>query len=653
MGAATAANAFGLFARSCRALHENRVARSHTSRRGRTEAMVLRMDRDQFSMTLRSRRQRLTLALLCTALLALPGCALFSGERANESGEERSGVSRRDRSTQRVRVFIRGIRGDLRTAASGAIELKGLMSRSDASDALIRRVHARAHQQIKTALQPFGYYHASASSTLELQGTTWFARFQIDPGPATLVADFNVSVTPPAASDDAVNAAVEAFVPKPGQIIDHRVYEASRNRMADALAERGYLDAKMLKHKVAIRLADHSARIAVKFQSGPRYRFGVTRFEGAHLPAAVLAGYQPYQTGQAYRQDRLLELQQRLLDSDYFGEVEIETDRENADGLNVPIVVRTTPAKRTVYSGGASFGTDSGFGVQAGLNRRWVNERGHKFNAGAEISQRLKVLGAQYQIPIPGTDRRAWSAAVGYRDEQTDTSTQQLVTGLLARQRERPTGSFLYGLGVQSGDFIIGDEPGSSTLIYPELRWTRRLVDDFLNPRKGFSAAVEARLAPSGLGDTSFVQLRGDARLLRPHGERNRWFVRLQLGALWTDEFARMPPTLRYFAGGDRSLRGFGYQTLGPRNSRGKVAGGHYLAIGSFEYERHLTGAFGLAGFVDAGNAFDAGDFELAVGAGLGLRWRSPLGLVRLDLAHPFKGEGKGLRLHLLIGPEL
>jgi translocation and assembly module TamA len=602
------------------------------------------------STTQRKQRARAWLAFLWV-LAAAPGCALFSGERGGE-GEEAGQVKVRDRSTQRVRVFIRGIRGEMRTAASGAIELKGLMSRADASDALIRRVHGRAHQQIKTALQPFGYYHANVTSTLELMGKTWMARFVVDPGPPTLVAGLDLDVSAPAAADPVVTTAIASFKPQIGEVIEHRIYESGRDRIADALSARGYLDAQMLEHQVAIRLADHSARIALKFDSGARFNFGETRFEGAHLPADVLAGYQPYKLGQPYRQDRLLELQQRLLDSDYFGEVEIETDREHADGMSVPIIVRTAPAKRTVYSGGVSIGTDSGIGVQGGITRRWVNERGHKFNAGAEISQRLKVLGAQYLIPIPGTDRRAWSASLGYRDEETDTSTQQLVTGLLARQRENQSGSLITGLGVQSGDFVVGDLPGSSTLVYPEVRWTRRRVDDFLNPRKGWSITAEARAAPSGLGDSSFAQLRTDVRLLRPRGD-DRWFARLQLGALWAEDFSMMPPTLRYFAGGDRSLRGFTYQTLGPKNVLEKVAGGHYLAVGTFEYEHHLTGDFGLAGFVDAGNAFDAGNFDLAVGAGVGLRWRSPLGLVRLDLAHPFKGDASGLRLHLLIGPEL
>jgi translocation and assembly module TamA len=600
---------------------------------------------------------------LCRRLpraLGLAGC-LFLGACATLWGDQESAppvdatadAGPRDHSQQRVRIFITGVKGELKTAVSGALELKGLMSRSDASDALVRRVHGRAAKQMAQALQPFGYYHAKVESTLELQDRTWFARFSVDPGVPTLVLGTDVAVAGPGGQDKMVKRAVDKFAPTLQQQLDHRIYEASKERIADALAERGYLDAEVLEKRVAVRLADHGARISLKFQSGPRFRFGETSFEGAQLPDAVLNGYLPYKAGNLYRLDQLIELQQRLLDSDYFGEVQIDTDQAQAVEQTVPIRVRVTPAKRTVYTGGVSFGTDSGFGVQGGLNRRWVNQSGHKLSSRAELSQRLTSLGTQYLIPLPGADRDSISIGVNYRDEETDTSTQKVSTLLIEKQHEHTQGLFAYGLGIQSGDFEVGKLPGSSTLVYPQVRWTRRLTDDFLNPREGWSLTTEARAAPSGLGgDAAFAQLRAEAKLLRPHGE-NRWFARLTLGALWTDDFDKMPPQLRFFAGGDRSLRGFGYQTLGPANALRNVGGGRYLAIGSFEYERHLFGDFGVAGFVDAGNAFNAGEFDLAAGVGVGLRWRSPVGLVKVDLAHPVAGDGNGIRLHLTIGPEL
>ncbi len=596
---------------------------------------------------------RLRPAFLVAACCCLSACATWWGDDQERALQQDSPASSKDRSTQRVRVFIKGVDGDQRTAVSGALELKGLMSRADASDALVKRVHSRAAKQMAKALQPFGFYHARVTSTLELQGASWVARFSVDKGAPTLVASADVAVQGGGADDVRVKRALKVFAPAAGDILDHAIYEASKTKIADTLAERGYLDATLLEHRVAVRLADQSARIKLHFESGTRFKFGETQFDGAQLSNSVLLGYLPYRGGQDYRQDRLIELQQRLLDSDYFSEVEIETDQANALDHIVPIVVRVKPAMRTVYTGGVAFGTDSGFGVQGGMTRRWVNALGHKASARAEIRQRLNSLGGQYVIPLPGADRESLNFALSYRDETTDTLEQQLATLLIARQKEHEFGSLVYGIGAQSGDFIVGELAGSSTLVYPEVRWTRRKTDDFLNPREGWSLTAEARGAPSGLGDASFAQLRAEAKLLRPHRENNRWVARLALGALWTDDFESMPPQLRFFAGGDRSLRGFGYQTLGPPNALGNVGGGRYLAVGSFEYERHLFGDFGLAGFVDAGNAFNASDFELAAGAGVGLRWRSPVGLVRVDLAQPVAGDGDGLRLHLTIGPEL
>lgn len=592
--------------------------------------------------------------LLLLAVVTLGGCATVSSLWGG-GGQEAPPASDvpKDRSQQRVRVFITGVKGEMKKSVSSALELKGLMSRPDASDSLVRRVHRRAAKQMARALEPFGYYHAKIDSTLIEEGNTWIARFSVDPGTPTKVVGVDVGVSGPGGEDAKVQKAVARFAPAPGAILDHRIYEESKAKIADALAERGYLGAEILTKRIGVRLAEHSARVQLKFDSGPRFRFGETHIEGAQFPEAMLLDYLPYQVGDDFRQEDLLKLQARLLESDYFSEVEIDVDPEQAVDHTIPILVRVVPAKRTIYTGGVSYGTDTGAGVLGGVNRRWLNDRGHKANIRAEISQNLQSLGGQYQIPLKGTDRRSFIVGLSYRDETTVSTVEELTILQMGYRRENEAGTFAYGLAAQSGDFEVGELPGNSTLYYPEVRWMKRQADDFLNPSQGWSVVADVRAAPTGLGDAGFAYARAEAKVLRPHGEMNRWVARLTLGALWTDDFDKMPPNLRFFAGGDRSLRGFGFQELGPLNSIGEVNGGRYLAITSFEYERHLFGDFGLAGFVDAGNAFNAGDFDLAAGVGLGLRWRSPVGLVRVDLATPVAGEGTGVRLHLVIGPEI
>jgi translocation and assembly module TamA len=121
-------------------------------------------------------------------------------------------------------------------------------------------------------------------------------------------------------------------------------------------------------------------------------------------------------------------------------------------------------------------------------------------------------------------------------------------------------------------------------------------------------------------------------------------------------DFDKLPPELRFFAGGDRSIRGYGFQTIGPQNENGLVVGGRYLAVASAEYEYYFTRNWGIATFVDAGDAFSTfGNFRTRIGSGLGLRWRSPVGMLRADIGTPVHDpDGKtGIELHLVIGPDL
>ncbi|MEO8742502.1 MAG: BamA/TamA family outer membrane protein, partial [Lysobacteraceae bacterium] len=151
--------------------------------------------------------------------------------------------------------------------------------------------------------------------------------------------------------------------------------------------------------------------------------------------------------------------------------------------------------------------------------------------------------------------------------------------------------------------------------------------------------------------DVSFVQARVQASFVRSFGHRNRLLLRGEIGRTFTGNFDQLPPSLRFFAGGDRSVRGYGYQEIGPRVN-GKNIGGRNLAVFSIEGEHRITQTWGAAAFVDAGDAFNASP-HAHVGIGVGLRWRSPVGPVRIDIAHGLNDPQSPLRLHLNIGPDL
>jgi translocation and assembly module TamA len=206
----------------------------------------------------------------------------------------------------------------------------------------------------------------------------------------------------------------------------------------------------------------------------------------------------------------------------------------------------------------------------------------------------------------------------------------------------------------QHEEYRLGDDEGISTLLLPGVGYSYLKSDNRLDPNRGYRVQFEVAGAQEGLGsDASLVHGEVSLRGLITLAERHRFLGRVQVGGTVTDDYASVPPSLRFFAGGDQSVRGYDYQSLSPTNSQGDRIGGRYMLAVSGEYQFSLTPTWRLATFADHGNAFNSLEIpSLKSGVGVGIRWVSPVGPLRLDLAHPLDGTS-GLRLHFSMGPEL
>ncbi len=554
-----------------------------------------------------------------------------------------------------VRVVIEGLRGaTLRDNAQRSTGLYAYRDR-DVSAAQVRRLYANAPDEIRKALEPYGYYRATVDGELTQSGSHWIATFTVRVRTSVKVRTLDI-VFDGDGRDDAFLQGLKARFPLAiGDRLVHARYERGKAALQSAAEGRGYLQAELAAHRVDVRIEDNAADITLHWTTGPRYRMGDTRFEGAQFPDAFMRRYVQHRQGDYYDADALLKLQRRLIDADYFGFVAVSPSVQDAQGDVVPITVQVAPAPRNVYLGGLSIGTDSGFGVRGSVQRRWVNARGHKANVEAELSQRLTAAAANYVIPLPGEDVRSLNFGATHRREETDTSESN-TTSVFAMENRLWRG-WLRDLGLRAlyGDFTIAEEQNSSTLVFAEGRLTRRRANDDLFPTQGYSLRLEARAgAEALLSDTNFAQIRAEARYIHPLGDKQRAYFRGIVGATHVDDFNALPPPLRFFAGGDRTIRGYGYQELGPINDNGFVIGGKHLAVLSAEFERDVARDWAVAGFVDTGNAFsDTRDFELRTGVGVGVRWRSPVGLVRLDIGHGLDSPQNAFELHVVIGPDL
>jgi translocation and assembly module TamA len=558
-----------------------------------------------------------------------------------------------------IAVELEGLEDDeVRGAVRAALTLTQYAKR-DVTPARARFLYAQAAQEIERALEPFGYYEPKIEGSFEsVEAGGYRVHFQIRPGQAVEVTRRTIELPDEVRKLAPVEAALNEFEPSRGERLDHQAYERSKQRLTTALRAVGYLDADASVQRVAVDTAQGSAEINLSWELGPRYRLGFVEFSDAQFSDRFLSGYVPWKPRDHYSTEALLTLQQRLSQTGYFQTVAVEPALERrADGV-VPVQVVLTPNERNLYRAGVYYSTDYGVGGRLGYERRWLNRRGHTLDTNFEYSQRLQDYSVTYEIPRPSPEDKRYTFGAGYRDETSDTARSRSLRIAAAESRKEWKG-FTRTLGLQylDGDFEIGGELGSSALLFFEGTLGRKHYDDLAFPRDGYSIDYGLRLAPeSPLTDTNLAQAWvHHKRLLRQGSDHSRFILRARLGAMSVGDFDELPPELRFFAGRDRSIRGFDHQAIGELNEQGQVIGGKYLVIAGAEYEYYLPKRenWGAAVFTDAGDAFTH-DFRENVSVGVGLRWRSPIGMVRVDVAKPVTTRfDDGVRLHITIGPDL
>lgn len=562
-------------------------------------------------------------------------------------------------------LHVDGVDENLGNAVVAGVELSQYAKR-DVTAAQVRRLYEKAPDEVQAALRPYGYYEATATGDLKQVGNDWQVTLHVVTGTPVQVTAVNVEVDQDAAKLPAIRRALRGVENLKGKVLNDGVYDGARDTVSGALTATGFLDARLVTRTVEVNRAEHSAVVNLEWDAGRRYRYGHIVFKNSQFRDGFLDRYVPFKSGDYFSQNQLLELQQALNGADYFAVVNVIPDTDNAKDGTIDIAVELAPAKRTIYTGGPFFGTDTGAGLRGGIEKRWINDRGHKWKNELVLAQRLKTLSTLYQIPMPGPNQRSFNFGANFRDADTVTSqsrTLQLVANetRLWHGWQRTiginalSGTFTVGKRGGEGDNAEGLERGRSTLLYPEITLSRKKGDNPTFVRNGWSLTVTARsTAGPLLSDASFSQVIGDVKWIKSFWGRNRLILRGSAGKLWTSDFSDLPPQLRFFAGGDRSVRGYDYQSIGPRNAYDRVIGGEGLLVGSTEVEHYFTRNWGMAAFVDAGNAFTGTDYSPRVGAGLGVRWLSPVGMIRADIAVPVGDKNEhGIHLHVVIGPDL
>ena len=571
---------------------------------------------------------------------------------------------------------------------------------------LLRETEAETRE----ALEPFGYYSPTitvqrsdrsapesadnptpptptpaaadaAASTPEAHAAranrTLSVAIRVELGEPVRVRGFNVAVDGAGASDATVRTALAAFVPKAGAVLDHTLYEASKSQVSRALAAHGYFDADFSSHRVEVTRAEHAADIDLRWTSGERHALGEATFTQSPkkiISDKLLHKLVRWTPGDAYDEAEIDRLRRSLVALDYFGLVDVSSKpelahEEPAKDLRVPVQVDLTPAPRSIYTSGLSYGTASGPGVRFGIERRYLNSRGHKALAQVDYARDRKTLTLQYRVPAFAWLDGWYTASLQAADIVDDYVNSRRVEFVASRSgqfndylnlvaamhalRER----WAYNVADDGNGAIAPIDFRYASFVYPSLSAEYIDVDNRLAPRRGAGGTLMLRGGRGGSDyGTNFLQVDATASWFHGFDADSRLIVRGELGHTFSGELLDLPPSLRFYAGGDRSVRGYGWHEIGPRVDTDHgfyYTGASNVITGSVEYERYFSGPWGAAVFVDSGSAFDGTSPDMHTGIGIGLRWRSPVGPVRIDLARGLDDPDSPFTIGLNIGADL
>ena len=508
-------------------------------------------------------------------------------------------------------------------------------------------------QKIDRALRSMGYYHASWEKEIQQENGCWWLDLHLTAGDPVMVGSVVVELIGPINEDSHIFPVIEEGKTLQGKQLNHAEYERFKRRLQAYSQRYGYIEGQYLEQSLKVNVDTKLAEIRLVYDGGPRYSFGETRFEGTSFSKDFLQRYQSFSLGDAYDSNLVGDFQHALLNTGYFDNVAVIQGEPDRNNKLIPLLVTTTITAKFETSIGLGFATDTGPRASLGFDHNRVNQTGHQYSANLKLSQVESTFDFDYRIPLANPRTEQASFRSGWTNEDTDTSESDIWFVGASRATEQDNGWLkTLDLMYQVESFQVGNTDDRINLLIPGINWNKTRSNDYLYPTSGYSLLASVRgSADSPVSDTTFVQLTSSAKHIKKIG-RGRLLTRVNAGLTWVGETSELPASLRFFTGGDNSIRGFEYQSLGPLDSDGNVVGGRHMLAASVEYEFELSSKYGLAVFYDVGNSFDDTEVDLQESVGFGGRWRSPVGPIRIDFGFPIDSE-ESFRVHLTMGSDL
>ena len=529
----------------------------------------------------------------------------------------------------------------------------------------------RVRELTTTALRAYSYYKADVQienvnkAAFEDEGVLIKVTLGEKVKVSSVQLDIDQASTQTAHFPEELKQVLQNFKAMQGSPLDQSKYDGLKSRLQSFALIFGYFDFKLNQHQIKINLAKNQAQVRWDLRFGERHKFGkldyLTEDKGSSLVAAVM----PYKKGDYFNQQLLGEFTQSVRQTGYYESVVI---RANLDGMTpqqkadkvVPIeaLLRTKP--RDTYQFGIGASTDSGPRITMNWKRPWVNLRGHSLSSELYFSAPKKTIALGYTIPMANPLNDFFKVQVGVQqlnEEQRDSENYTLAAQRQFGAKQENDWDKIVFLRYEYERFVQGiDEEQSTQLLLPgiTLNRVRKRGELFIDWGDRQQFTVESA-SDRVISDINVLRLTARTKWIRTYG-KHRFILRGDVGAIVTNDFEQVPSSMRFFAGGDQSIRGFSLNSLSEKRideatGLPELVGARFLSVASTEYAYQLYDDWRAAVFVDAGSADDDFGKSPAYGVGAGAHWLSPIGTVRLYVARGFTDEENTWRLHLIIGP--
>lgn len=539
------------------------------------------------------------------------------------------------------RVEIKGVENRrLRKELERISVSKSLADRPPRTEMQLRRRAGRDVPVFEQILKNQGFYNVSVRHSVKKSERRSVLRFDIEPGVPYRLREIQVHSSDPDVDipSDALSGLVSGEVAVAEKIL------RANGALLRHLRTRGYARAGITSREVKVVHPDRAVDVIFEVEPGPIYRFGDTAVSGLEsVEESFIRRKIPWEPGERFDVRELERARRRFSSADLFGSIQVYDAEEAAEEDRMPIRIDLSERKHRSMSFGAGYGNDQGWRAGAGWEHRNLLNRGERLTLEAEVSE----VGHENELRFrrPDVRRVDQNLTLSIKQSVEDTRAYESKdVGTLARLDRSMRGNRIVsaGIGLRYASVETFEENREFNLLYFPLTFSRDRSDDPLDPRRGTRLALN--LAPywdSLNAETFFVKtgvsLSVYQALLRDAGLD--WAGRVSLASALGASRSRIPADERYYAGGGGSVRGYGYQTVGPLEE-GTPTGGRSRFLISQELRWRWTESFGIAGFVDGGVVTEEAVFNSAVddlrwGTGLGIRYYTPVGPLRLDVAVP------------------